>query len=113
MGFQVAKQPLLPGIGGAVPELQPHLVTEEDPVCGGQGTHAGADCRFAAGSQGLDPRGGVDQEPGALAQASSRIRRSSAWVMKSGRLPNLSASFCRRRRRFSSTTAMTTASRLV
>lgn len=47
------------------------------------------------------------------AQESSRIRKSSSWVMKSSDFPNLSVSFWSRRRRLNSEIAITTASRLV
>jgi len=79
-------------------ELEVQHVTEDGPIIGRDVAYIGAGAQVAARPGRLDPGRGVDEKPLTRAQDSSRIRRSSSWVMKPSRVPNLSTNFWSLRR---------------
>ena len=91
--LQLAKQPLLSVASGAVPQLEAHHVAQHSTVISRDVADPRADLRIAVRPERLDPSGGIDKEPLARAQGSSRIRRNSSCVMNPSRVPNLSTSF--------------------
>ena len=91
--LQFAEQPMILRAPGTVPQLDAHQIAEHGPIIGRDLADPGPYGRIAVRPERFDPGRCIDEESPACAQGSSRIRRSSSWVMNPSRVPNLAASF--------------------